>query len=120
MSTCRARRRFFTATGARAKPTSSGSPSRSRATRRSGSSADVPRRNRPDRLRLGLLETKNDIDRRGKHRVVARVIEWPGIAEGMIDAQLGTNDQARERFRARRLDVETDRETAISGPATAD
>src|SRR2546423_10778890 len=37
----------------------------------------------------------------------------------MIDAQLGTNGQARKRFRDRRLDVEADRESAISAPATA-
>src|SRR5205085_10179984 len=60
------------------------------------------------------------IDRRSKHRVVARIVEWPGIAEGMIDAHLGTNGQARERLWNRRLDVEIDRESAISGPAAAD
>jgi hypothetical protein len=36
--------------------------------------------------RVALLEADDYVDRRGKHGVVARVVERPRIAEGMIDA----------------------------------
>ena len=45
-----------------------------------------PRLRVNEALAFAKLKTKNDVDRRGKYGVVARVVEWLGIAEGMIDA----------------------------------